>query len=54
MEDEMGTYKKCVQNLGWKTEGKGPLGKPRRRWEDSIKMALKGIVVRVWTGFIWL
>jgi hypothetical protein len=21
-----------------KHEGKGPLGKPRRRWEDNIKM----------------
>jgi hypothetical protein len=22
-------------------EGKGPLGRPRRRWEDNIKMDLK-------------
>jgi hypothetical protein len=26
-----------------KPEGKGPLGRPRRRWEDGIKMDLKGI-----------
>ena len=24
-----------------KTEGKRPLGRPRRRWEDNIKMDLK-------------
>jgi hypothetical protein len=28
-------------------EGKRPLGRPRRRWEDNIKM-------HVWTGLIWL
>jgi hypothetical protein len=26
--------------LGRKPEGKRPLGSPRRRWEDSIKMNL--------------
>jgi hypothetical protein len=24
--------------LVWKPEGKRPLGRPRRRWEDNIKM----------------
>jgi hypothetical protein len=24
-----------------KTEGKGPLGRPRRRWEDNIKMDIQ-------------
>jgi hypothetical protein len=24
-----------------KPEGKGPLGRPRRRWEDNIKMDLR-------------
>jgi hypothetical protein len=24
----------------WKPEGKRPLGRPRRRWEDNIKMDL--------------
>jgi len=24
-------------------EGKGPLGRPRRRWEDTIKMDLKEV-----------
>jgi len=29
-----------------KSEGKRPLGKPKRRWEDTIKMNVKGI--RMW------
>jgi hypothetical protein len=34
-----------------KPEGKRPLGRPRRRWVDDIKMDLRGIV---WSGLIWL
>jgi len=26
-----------------KTEGKRPLGRPRRRWEDNIKMDLQKV-----------
>jgi hypothetical protein len=26
-----------------KSEGKGPLGSPRRRWEDNIKMELQEV-----------
>ena len=26
-----------------KLKGKRPLGRPRRRWEDNIKMDLKGV-----------
>ena len=26
-----------------KTQGKGPLGKPRRRWEGNIKMYLQAV-----------
>jgi hypothetical protein len=25
-----------------------------RRWEDNIKMCLKGLEREVWNGFIWL
>jgi len=31
-----------VQSFGGKPEGK-PLGRPRRRWEDNIKMGLKEV-----------
>jgi len=27
--------------LMWNPEGKRPLGRPRRRWEDNIKMDLE-------------
>jgi hypothetical protein len=37
-----------------KFEGKRPLGRPRHRYEDNIKMSLKKWYVMVWTGFIWL
>jgi hypothetical protein len=49
----MGEIRNAYRILVGKPEGKRPLGKPRRRWVDNIK-----IVVRedgmVWTGLIWL
>jgi hypothetical protein len=36
-----------------KPEGKRPLGKPRRRWEDNIKMIFRKWDVGVWTGLRW-
>ena len=36
-----------------KPEGKKPLGRPRRRWEDNIKMFGKWDV-GAWTGSMWL
>jgi hypothetical protein len=33
-----GVEERCVQGLVGKPEGKRPLGRPRRRWEDNIKM----------------
>jgi hypothetical protein len=37
-----------------KPEGKKPLGKPRRGWEDNIKMYLQKWYVMAWTGSVWL
>jgi hypothetical protein len=34
-----------------KLEEKRPLGRPRRRWEDGIRMDLGGIDLGVWIGF---
>jgi hypothetical protein len=34
-----------------KPEGKRPLGRPRRRWEDGIKMDLEEIG---WGGVEWI
>jgi hypothetical protein len=36
-----------------KSEGKRPLGRHRRWWEDNIKTDLRKDGV-VWTGLIWL
>jgi len=32
-----------IQGLVGKPEGKRPLGRPRRRWEDNIKMVLQEV-----------
>jgi hypothetical protein len=37
-----------------KSEGKRSLGRPRRRWENNIKIDLRKIGFEVWIGFIWL
>jgi hypothetical protein len=43
MEEKRNVYKFLVG----KPEGKGPLGRPRRRWIDNIKMYLLEIGVSV-------
>ena len=35
-------------------EGNRPLGRPRSRWEDNIKMDLQEADVGAWTGLSWL
>jgi len=37
-----------------KPEGKSPLGRPRPRWEDNIKMDLQEVGGVVGTGCSWL
>ena len=39
MEEGRGVHKVLV----WKPEGKRPLGRPRRGWEDNIKMDLQEV-----------
>jgi hypothetical protein len=36
-----------------KPEGKRPLGRQSRRWEDGVRMDLRKIAWG-WSGFIWL
>jgi hypothetical protein len=45
---------KCTRFGVGKPEGKRPLGRPRRRWEDGIRMDLREIGLGVWIGFDWL
>jgi hypothetical protein len=37
-----------------KPEEKRPLERPRRRWEDNVKMYLQEVGYGVWTGLSWL
>ena len=41
--DAYGGGKRCAQGSGGKPEGNRPLGRPRRRWEDNIKMNLQEV-----------
>ena len=51
----MGERRGVYRDMVGKPEGKRPLGRPRRRWEDNIKMDLQEVgFVGVWTGSSWL
>jgi hypothetical protein len=50
MREERKVYKVL---LG-KPKRKRPLGRPRRRWKDGIRMDLREIGLRMWIGFDWL
>ena len=39
----MGENEACTGVWWGKTEGNRPLGRPRRRWEDNIKMDLQEV-----------
>jgi hypothetical protein len=45
---------KRVQGFGGKARRKRTLERPRRGWEDKIKMDLREIGWEVWSGFTWL
>jgi hypothetical protein len=50
----MGEERKVYKFLVGKPEGKRPLGRPRRRWENGIRINLREICLEVWIGFDWL
>jgi hypothetical protein len=41
--DMYGGHEKCIQGFGGETRGKEPLGRPRPRWEDNIKVGLQEV-----------
>jgi len=47
MDERGGAYRVLVRT----PEGKRPLGRPRRRWEDNIKMDLQEVECR---GMDWI
>jgi hypothetical protein len=50
----MGVERKVCKVLVGKPKGKRPLRRPRRRWEDGIRMDLRETGLRVWIRFDWL
>jgi hypothetical protein len=50
MREKRGAYRVLVG----KSKGRKPLEKPRRRWEDNIKMDLREVGWGARTGSIWL
>jgi hypothetical protein len=50
----MGEERKLYKVLVGKPEGNRPLGRPRRWWEDGIRMDLREIGLGGWIGFDWL
>jgi len=50
----MGERRGVYTVLMGKPKGRRPLGSPRRRWEDNIKMDLQQVDVGAWTGSSWL
>jgi hypothetical protein len=47
MGEERGAYRVLVG----RPDGRRPLGRPRRRWEDNIKMDLQEVG---WGGMDWI
>jgi hypothetical protein len=50
----IGEMKHAYTILVGRSEGKSQLGRPRRRWEDNIKMDLREMLFGVWKGLISL
>jgi hypothetical protein len=49
----MGEGRGAYRGLVDRPEGRRPLGRPRRRLEDNIKMYLREVGWGTWTGLIW-
>jgi hypothetical protein len=49
----MGDTRKAYTIFVGNTEGKRQLGRPRRIWEDNIRMDLKEIWWEGVTGYMW-
>jgi hypothetical protein len=52
--ERMGEGRGAYGVLVGRPEGRRPLGRPKRRWDDNIKMDLQEVGWGAWTGLIWL
>jgi hypothetical protein len=50
----MGEEKNVYRVLVGEHKGRRPFERPRRRWEDGIKMDLREVGWGGWSGFNWL
>jgi len=50
----MGESRGVYRVLVGKPEGKRPLGRPRLRWEDNIRIDLQEVGNGAWIGSMWL
>jgi hypothetical protein len=50
MGERIVAYRVLVRN----PQGKRLLGRPRRRWEDNIKVDLLEVGCGAWIGLIWV
>jgi len=53
MRSYYGWGEKYIHDFGGETVEKRPLGRPRPRREDDIKMNLKETGWGAWTSYIW-
>jgi hypothetical protein len=50
----MGEKRGAYRILVWRPERRQPLGRPRRRWEDNLKIDIEEVGWGTWTGLSWL
>jgi hypothetical protein len=50
----MGEKRNTYRLLVGKPEGQRPLGRPKPRWVDDIRMDLGEVDGLMWTGLVWL
>jgi hypothetical protein len=50
----MGEKRNAYRLLVGKPEGNRPLGRPRRRWVNDIRMDLGEVRWVMWAGLVWL
>jgi len=50
----LGERRDIYRVLVGKPDGKRPIGRPWRRWEDNITLDLREVGCWAWTGSSWL